>query len=527
MNNKLQCGKYWALYIRLSHEDGDRSESLSVSNQKLKLISFIKHMPDKPPYKLYIDDGFSGTTFERPGFKNLITDIYQEIISGIIVKDLSRLGRNSPKTSYFIHDFFPKHKIRFIAIDDNIDKDFFDFDTSSDMIIDIKNMFNGFYPRDISKKVRSTFRTKQTAGQFIGAFACYGYKKSINDHNKLIVDPVAAAIVKKIYALYLSGTGQNTIAKILNKSNVPCPSEYKKLQGLNYKNGNRLDYTTYWTYSSIRNILKNEMYTGCMVQNKSFRTLCSKNASPLPKDKWIIVPNTHEAIIDKTTFNRVQSLLAKNVRQTVPNHNIHLLAGILKCGNCGRAMVKTSKNGKNTFICGSYNRYGKSHCSSHRISESTILKIIVDDFNNILKKTDNLEQIFHKEFTLFKKNSYNANTDEHIQYKIDKLIQKKRAYFEDFNEHLITSEEYYNFTKRCDSQISDFKKKLNTCNDIIKDTILNPNACEIPPALSEILEKNMISVPDRLIITQMVNCIYIYDNNTIKIIYNYDMPNQE
>ena len=140
------------------------------------------------------------------------------------------------------------------------------------MIIDIKNMFNGFYPRDISNKVRSTLRAKQADGQFIGAFACYGYKKSPKNHNKLIIDNDAAEVVKQIYALYISGVGQNTIAKLLNASSIPCPSEYKKLQGLNYKNGNRLNYTTYWTYSSIRHILKNEMYTGCMVQNKSFRT---------------------------------------------------------------------------------------------------------------------------------------------------------------------------------------------------------------------------------------------------------------
>ena len=281
--------KYWALYVRLSHDDGDKTESLSISNQKLKLLSFIKNMPEITDYNFYVDDGFSGTTFERPDFKKLIHDIHSGLITGIIVKDLSRLGRNSPKTSYFIHDFFPSNKIRFIAIDDNIDKDFFDFDTSNDMIIDIKNMFNGFYPRDISNKVRSTLRAKQADGQFIGAFACYGYKKSPKNHNKLIIDNDAAEVVKQIYALYISGVGQNTIAKLLNASSIPCPSEYKKLQGLNYKNGNRLNYTTYWTYSSIRHILKNEMYTGCMVQNKSFRTLCSKTVSALPKDKWIIV----------------------------------------------------------------------------------------------------------------------------------------------------------------------------------------------------------------------------------------------
>lgn len=518
MNNISKHEKYWALYVRLSHEDGDKSESLSISNQKLKLINFIKQMPETPSYKLYIDDGFSGTTFNRPGFQNILSDIKNNLITGIIVKDLSRLGRNSPKTSYFIHDFFPSYKIRFIAIDDNIDKDFYDIDTSDDMIIDIKNMFNGFYPRDISSKVRSTFRAKQSAGQFIGAFACYGYKKSPDDHNKLIIDDTAAAVVKKIYTLYLAGTGQNTIAKILNKNNIPCPSEYKKLNGLNYKNGNKLDHTTYWTYSTIRNILKNEMYTGCMVQNKSFRTLCSKNASPLPKDKWIIVPDTHEAIIDKITFNRVQTLITKNIRHTGLNHNVHLLAGIIKCGDCGRAMVKTTKNGKNIFVCGSYNRYGKTKCSAHRIYESTILKIITSDFNNILKEADNLNLFLHKELSFINKNSYNNSLNEHIQYKINKLEQKKKMYFEDYNENLITAKEYFTLVKRCDLQISN----LNTSSQISEDTTANIYTKTYTHVINEMLEKNMISEPDRIVITQMINYIYIYKNNTIKIIYNFD-----
>lgn len=527
MNNKPDCIKHIALYIRLSHEDGDRSESLSVSNQKQKLTDFINNMPDTPSYKFYVDDGFSGTTFDRPGFNKLINDIYKGFISCIIVKDLSRLGRNSPKTSYFVHDFFPEHKIRFIAIDDNIDKDYIDFDTSDDMIIDIKNMFNGFYPRDISKKVRSTFRTKQINGQFIGAFACYGYKKSPDDHNRLIIDPTAAAVVKKIYTLYLAGTGQNTIAKLLNKDNIPCPSEYKKLQGLNYKNGNKLTHTTYWTYSSIRNILKNEMYTGCMIQNKSFRSLCSKNASPLPKDKWIIVPDTHEPIIDKVLFNRVQALLASNVRQTGLTHNIHMLAGLIKCGDCGRAMVKTSKNGRNIFVCGSYNRYGKNKCSSHRIAESTILKILADDFNNILKRTDNLEHILQKELTFINKNSHDIKIDEHILYKINKLEQKKRIYLEDLNENLLNKEEYDTFIERCNFQINNLKKELDKSSAIPKNGNIDNTVFHShnnSSVINELLQKNMISSPDRVIITQMVNCIYIYENNVIKIIYNFNTP---
>ena len=522
MNKNITKIKYWALYVRLSREDGDKAESLSIVNQKLKLTDYINHMYEQPQYKFYVDDGFSGTTFNRPGFQSLLNDIEQNTITGVIVKDLSRLGRNSPKTSYYVQDFFPMHKIHFIAIDDNINKNFYDFNTCDDMIIDIKNMFNGFYPRDISNKVRSTFRTKQNAGQFIGAFACYGYKKSPDNHNQLIIDSDAAAIVKKIFSLYLSGKGQNTIAKILNKSNIPCPSEYKKLQGLKYRNSNKLNYTTYWTYSSIRNILKNEMYTGCMVQNKSFRMMCSKSSSPLPREKWIIVPDTHEAIIDKNTFNRVQTILNQNIRHIELTQNIHPFAGLLKCGDCGRAMVKTKKNNTTSFVCGSYNRYGNNKCSSHKITEATLLKIITDDFNFILKKIPDFKKLLHNELSLINNYVSDIEINEQIQYKIDKLKQKKIMSLENYNENLLTIEEYSNFTLRCDEQISELQKKLHSSTAEATNKHSSHKSPLTPPVIEEILKNNTITNPDRTIISQMVDTIYIYSDNSIKIMYNFD-----
>ena len=189
----------WAFYIRLSREDGDRAESLSVVHQKLKLSEYAKTHSELTPYSWYIDDGYTGTNYDRPAFLRLLQDIEAGHICGVLVKDLSRLGRNNVKTSHYVHEYFPGHKVRFIAIDDAVDKDFFDIDTSKDMMIDLKNMFNGFYPRDISAKVRSTFRAKQCAGQFIGAFAAYGYRKSPSNHNKLLIDEPAAAIVRRIF----------------------------------------------------------------------------------------------------------------------------------------------------------------------------------------------------------------------------------------------------------------------------------------------------------------------------------------
>lgn len=509
---------WWALYIRLSREDGDKSESFSVAHQKMKLTTYAKNNLQITNYELYIDDGWTGTNFDRPGFQRLLQDIHTKKIEGIIVKDLSRLGRDNPKASYYVHDFFPSHKVRFIAIDDGIDKNYYDVDSSNDMMIDFKNMFNGFYPRDISTKVRSTLRTKQSAGQFIGAFACYGYRKSPEDHNALIVDETAAKVVKRIFTMYLSGMGQNTIAKKLNMEGIPCPSAYKKLQGLNYRNCKRLDSTSYWTYSSIRNILRNETYTGTMVQNKSFRQICKKKAMSLPREQWIVVPDTHEAIIDKDTFQRVQTLLQQNTRQTNLTQNIHLFAGLLKCGDCGRAMCKIKRHGVNAFCCGSYNRYGKSKCTAHTINEDVLEQIVLKEFNTLLASLPNLQTIVLEEETRYTRQSrQKQNEISVLQHQIEKLIQKKEHAYEDYSENLISKDDFLKYKLRYEEQIRTLKNQLDLCKNKEIGTDKAPrNEC-----LTKLLESGQIDKINRSLLLEMVEQIYIYQENTIKIIYHF------
>lgn len=503
-----------ALYMRLSREDGDKNESLSIVNQRMKLESYIKNYLEITHYECYIDDGYTGTNFDRPCFQKMCEDIEAGLISIVIVKDLSRLGRNMPKVTELVQDYFPSKGIRFIAIDDGIDKQFFDLNTSEDMMIDIKNMFNGFYPKDISKKVRSTFRTKQQAGQFIGAFACYGYRKSLTDHNQLIIDEPAANIVRKIFALYLSGKGQNTIARLLNQEGIPCPSEYKKRCGLNYRNCKQLENTTYWTYSSIRNILRNRIYTGTMVQNKSFRQVCKKKSIQLPEEKWIVVPNTHEAIIEPDTFDQVQELLSRNTRHVGLNQNIHLFAGLLKCGNCGRAMTKITRRGKTCFCCGSYHRYGTRLCSPHYIEEAAIEEIIRQDFHRILASVDNLQDILIEEQKKQKKGSlpFFCHLSQ-LDTEMKKLKQKRERAYEDYLENIISKEEYLTYKSKNDREQSTLREKMDF-----------PRQSKESPAdkwLEKLLHHNTVEKLDRETVVTLVDRISIYEDNTIKILYNF------
>ena len=479
-------------------------------------MEFISKEVDLCLYDTYIDDGYTGTNFNRPDFQRMLKDIEDKNIQCVIVKDLSRLGRNMPEVSRYINDYFPSKKVRFIAINDSVDKKYYDIDTSEDMMIDVKNMFNGFYPKDISKKVRSTLRSKQSSGQFIGAFASFGYVKSAKDHNKLEIDEYAAGIVKRIFDMYVKGIGQNTIAKILNNEGIPCPSEYKKQCGLNYHNSKRLDTTFYWTYSTIRKILQNEIYTGNMVQNKNFRQMCKKNAIQLPKEEWIIVENTHEPIIDRDTWDKVQNLLKRNTRQTDLTENVHIFAGYLKCGDCGRAMVKIKRRGICFFNCGSYNRYGKKFCSIHSITEQELEEIVLDDLNLIIKSVKDINSLIEEEKQRQKKKVSNSLGDiTKYQAEIDRLTRKKGRAYEDYLDNIITRDEYVMYRDNYEQQIAVAHSKIDQINQMKTQLHINT------PWIEKLLQCGKLYQLDRETVVEMISMIYIYEDNKIKIVYNF------
>ena len=348
-----------AVYIRLSREDGDKEESDSVGNQRKLLAGYMNKQDDFILYDVYIDDGFTGTNFNRPAFKRMLKDIKAGKVNCVIVKDLSRFGRDYIDTGRYLERDFPEMGVRFISVTDSIDS----MKQAYDMLLPIKNIFNEQYARDISKKVQTAVKTKQEAGEFIGAFTSYGYKKSPVDKNKLVIDEYSADVVRKIFSLYIQGYGKQKIAKLLNEEGILCPSEYKRAMGLNYHNPNRLESTTYWSYSTINSILHREMYVGNMVQGTKHQRMRSKQKK-MAKEDWIIVEDTHEPIIDKETWEKAQSLLHKRTRELDLETNKNIFAGFVKCGDCGRAMAKNMwrrADGSKTYslYCGTYKRNGK------------------------------------------------------------------------------------------------------------------------------------------------------------------------
>ena len=334
------------------------------------------------------DDGFTGTNFNRPSFKRMIADIEAGNVNCVIVKDLSRFGRDYIDTGKYLERYFPDNGVRFISITDNIDS----MKQAYDMLLPIKNIFNEQYARDISKKVHASMKTKQRAGEFIGAFASYGFKKSPADKNKLVIDEYAAEVVRKIFKLYIEGYGKIRIAAMLNEDGIVCPSEYKKINGDNYRNSNRLESTSYWTYSTINRILQNEMYIGNMVQNKKSQRMRGKSKAQ-DKEDWIVVKGTHEPIINQNLWNNVQNLIAQKAKPFSIG-TIGIFARKARCANCGYIMRSAKNKGKHYLKCPNHH-VAENACIGSFISVDRLERLVINELNNMISEyldKDELEQ---------------------------------------------------------------------------------------------------------------------------------------
>lgn len=293
-----------AAYIRLSRDDGDKAESDSIANQRNILCTYLENHKELVLKDFYIDDGYSGTSFERPGFRRMMRDVERGCIDCIVVKDLSRFGRDYIETGRYLERYFPEKGIRFIAIADQIDS----LERTYNLFLPLKNILNEQYARDISEKVHITMKNKQKRGQFIGAFAAYGYRKDPNDKNHLLVDEEAAVVVRRIFQEYLEGNTIREIAEKLNREKTLSPSAYKKQNGQKYQNGKSTGVREDWTYSSVCRILHSELYTGAMVQGKKEQYMHRKQRQKHPGE-WIVVKGTHEAVIEPEIWQIVQSKL--------------------------------------------------------------------------------------------------------------------------------------------------------------------------------------------------------------------------
>ena len=363
-----------AIYVRLSKEDGDvagasKAESNSISNQKELIRDFLKDKEDIVVVSERVDDGYSGSSFERPGFQQMLEDIRRGAVDCVIVKDLSRFGREYIDTGRYIERLFPALGVRFIAVNDHYDSLRGD-GQGDEILVPFKNLINDAYCRDISVKIRSHLEVKRRNGEFIGAFAPYGYQKDGEDRHRLVVDAYAAGVVRDIFRMKLHGMSQDAIAGKLNRDGILSPMEYKNSMGINFRTVFRVKAASGWSPVAVRRILENEVYIGNLVQGRQ-STPNHKVKKSIRKDKedWVRVEKNHEPVVSERDFAVVQKLLGMDTRTAPDREGVYLLSGIAVCGDCGAPMVRkvSSVNGKRYcyYICSGHKAGGS--CGPHRI----------------------------------------------------------------------------------------------------------------------------------------------------------------
>ena len=419
---KLQDTYDVGIYCRLSRDDNNGNlESMSIANQKQILSDYVKekgwNLRD-----IYIDDGYSGTTFDRPDFKRMIQDVERSKIDCIITKDLSRLGRNYVQTGYYTEEYFLEKKVRYIAINDSIDT----MQASND-IAPFQNILNEWYPKDISKKVRQVKKTSARQGKFMGSKAPYGYVKSSSDKHNLIVDEDAAKIIKRIFYEFSHGVSARQIAICLNGEGIDSPRAYH-YKHIGQKNPNPNESNT-WNSNTIMQLLKNQVYIGNMVQGKrqviSYKSKRREFTSP---DEWIIVENTHEALVDLEAWNEVQKRITENKHfRTNSKNEIGLFSGVLKCAECGSALAfnvkKLAHGTKNIYKCTRYTSHGREVCTPHYTYESALIDAVLYDIraNAFLASQDRAELVKR---LLKQTNDENKKESAYYESKIRDIINR-------------------------------------------------------------------------------------------------------
>ena len=501
------------LYIRLSREDENKTDvSESITNQKSLLLQYVKEN-NLRVYDIYIDDGYSGTTFDRPGFNRLINDIENKLVNMIITKDMSRLGRDYIKTGYYLEKYFPEHNIRYIAITDNIDTY---LNNSNNDIAPFKAIMNDYYAKDISKKIKSSLRAKQKEGKWVGSRCPYGYDKDINNKNHLVINEEQAGIVRYIFDLSLNGLTCFKIANKLTLENIKTPAQY---YNFNWKNNYNMNMGK-WHPKTIKDILTNRLYTGDLVQNRRSKVNYKIKKVVYNKEcDYIVVPNTHEAIIDKELFDRVQSLIPKNVGRNEKREN-HLLDGLLYCGECNhRISVSPRRKIDNRCytVCNYYRTYLKQkvctmHSNNYDILEDKILELLKEYCLKYMDKKSILNRVINTNNDKQNNLRYIKNLEKEISNINDNLDS---IYIDRLNKNI--SEEQFNRVKiKLETELN---IKLDKIKELKKEKTQNNNI-DREKYIREVLELNNIS---RDIIINLIDRIEIFEDKKINLILKFNI----
>lgn len=522
-------GNRAVLYLRLSKEDVDKvskgDDSASIKNQRLLLTDYALAHEFKV-IKVYSDDDESGLYDDRPDFEKMMMDAKLGEFDIIIAKTQSRFSRNMEHIEKYLHHDLPNLGVRFIGVVDGVDTD----NEANKKSRQINGLVNEWYCEDLSKNIRSSFRAKMKNGQFLGSSCPYGYKKDPDDHNHLVIDEYAAKVVRKIYKLYLSGYGKAKIGSILSSEGILIPTLYKtEVLGENYHNSKALDTTRTWSYQTIHTILNNETYVGHLIQNK-VNTLSYKDKKKklLPKEKWIIVKNTHEAIIEPEMFEMVQKMQKTRTRSVGAMEENGIFSGLLYCADCKHAMLrKYARRGTRGFtgyICKTYKTHGKKFCTSHSINlvelEEAVLFSIQNEARKILKEED-VDELRKMQICNESRECFEFQL-ENIQKRLEKIEKFKRKTYDNYMEDLISKEEYIRYVSEYENEM----KELQNQKSVIMDKAdlqqeLDDRHDEWVEAFKDYMNVKTLT---RDMVLELIERIEVCSDGSITIYYKFQNP---
>ena len=457
--------KHAALYCRLSVDDGNISGSVSIETQKILLEQYCQSH-GITSYEFYCDDGYSGTNFQRPAFQQMLSDINAGKINLVIVKDLSRFGRNYVEVGLQV-EHFKEQDVRFIAADDHYDSSV----NEDDLMFPMRNVMNEMYARDVSKKTKAAKKAKARAGQYIGSKPPFGYKLDPNDRHHLVIDEPAAEVVRRIFRLTAEGVGYNKITRIFREEKVLNPITYFNQNNPDYFKADYWRKEFDWHVTSVRAILNNEVYLGMLVYGKRrYKSMKSKQVVKNPREEWIVAENTHEPIISKELWDTAHKVMSSK-RRPAKTGELQIFAGLIYCADCGHCLTYGQKQRKDgtyygAYDCWMYRTHGKEYCPSHYINYDTIYNLVLINLRTVLwnyrHNTEQFYKVLEKKFETESVKEHKKLKSEYDkkQSRIEEIEKILRKLYEDNALGRVTDERYEVMSSQYESEQNEIKSEL-------------------------------------------------------------------
>jgi DNA invertase Pin-like site-specific DNA recombinase len=529
-----------ALYLRLSKEDGDMiDESNSITNQRYILRRFVEQRPEFDSYEIkeYIDDGFSGKNFERPGVQKLLEDVKSGKVHGIVVKDFSRFGRNHIEVGNYIEKIFPLLDIRFIAVNNSFDsKDYVGI--TPDMDVAFENLMYDYFSEENSVKIKNDLMGRRMRGNYLATFAAFGYKKSPSDHNRIIVDEEAAAIVRMIFEKYAEYGVKTEVARYLNRQGIPTPQVYAMKNGCSY-HWKYHEEKKLWNGSIVGRILKNELYVGNTVfHKKETAEVASRRTKCLPKEEWKVCEGTHEPIISKELFELVNNkdfkkqniaILTEKEDKGLLDKTIYCegekrrrgsmdspIKGFVKCGGCKHNMQRRSRLNV-SYYCRYYYEAKSKECCPENIKETELLGIVLSAMKHqavLAGESERLQKLYRLQLRDHMKE--NQEGKKQLQEKIQGLTDKNYLLYERYAKGEINVDQFMQAKESNNKLIETYKTELQAYQS---EETTSPD--EKPCSLNLLEGKENLTELTKELVRQLIDAIYVYSSKRIEIVFKF------